>query len=404
MAKAKIKKQLQSEIYVEDSRPLCEGTPFVLTDAAHPRLTLKQGSHFLVLDEVGNIPACNTLGYGYYRQDTRHLSQWDLLLNGISLSVLSNEVHLGYAGTLLYTNPLINDIPQQKLSIKRKLVLDDVLWEKITIENFGSEDYEIEIQMKFQSDFADMFEVRGLNRKQRGQRMRPASSNDGRKILLAYRGLDGTLAETIIDFCTTKPDIIADGLATFKLRVPVKDIVELEVRIETKWNGQAAEGCDLEVADKEDFHSFHLTAEEKYQTWRHGVTSINTTHELVDFSIERCFNDLYMLRQPTPKGNGLAAGIPWYCAVFGRDSAITGLQIVPFMPDLARDCITILAAYQGKHTDEYTAEEPGRIMHEIRFGELARTKQIPHTPYYGTIDATQLWLMLFANILSGQAI
>src|ERR1700733_14566354 len=155
-ANAKTKKQLQANTYVEDIRPLCEGTPFVLTDAAHPRLTLKQGSHFLVLDEIGNIPACNTLGYGYYRQDTRHLSQWELTLNGITLSVLSNEVHQGFSATLLYTNPLINDIPQQKLSIKRTLVLDDVLWEKLTIENFGTDPYDVEIQMKFQSDFADM--------------------------------------------------------------------------------------------------------------------------------------------------------------------------------------------------------------------------------------------------------
>lgn len=399
MAKAKIKKQVQNNTYVEDSRPLCEGTPFVLTDAAHPRLTLKQGSHFLVLDEVGYIPACNTLGYGFYRHDTRHLSQWELLLNGITLSVLSNEVHQGYAGTLLYTNPLINDIPQQKLSIKRRLVLDDLLWEKLTIENFGSQPYDIELDMKFQSDFADMFEVRGLNRSQRGQRMLPTSSSDGKKIFLAYKGLDDTLAETIIDFTTHKPESIADGVAKFKIHVPVRDIIELESCIITKWDGEPAENCDSQVADKKSFHAFHAGADEKYQQWRKSVTAIDTGHELVNFSIERCYNDLYILRQPTPKGNGLAAGIPWYCTIFGRDSSITGLQIVPFMPDLARDCITVLASYQGKQSNKFTSEEPGRIMHEIRFGELARVKHIPHIPYYGTVDATQLWLMLFCEYM-----
>ena len=398
-AGGKSEKQALLTSYVEDSRPLCEGTPFVLTDAAHPRLTLKQGSHFLVLDEVGFIPACNTLGYGYYRHDTRHLSQWEVTLNGIALSVLSNEVHQGYGGTLLYTNPLINDIPQQKLSIKRKLVLDDLLWEKITIENFGTESYDIDLQIKFQSDFADMFEVRGLNRSQRGQRMLPTNSSDGKKVFLAYRGLEGLLAETEIEFCTTKPETIADGLVTFKLRVPVKDIIELETRIITKWDGEAAENCDIQIADKSSFHSYQSTADDKYKQWRGQVASISTGHELVNFSIERCFNDIYILRQPTPKGNGLAAGIPWYCTIFGRDSAITGLQILPFMPEIARDCITVLAAYQGKRYDEFTSEQPGRIMHEIRIGELARTKQIPHIPYYGTIDATQLWLMLFCEYI-----
>src|ERR1700722_8917605 len=109
--------------------------PFVLTDAAHPRLALKHGSHFLILDQLGQIPACNTLGYGYYRQDTRHISQWELSLNDIPLS-------------LLYTNPLSGDIPPQKLTVKRQVSLSHLLWERITIENFGREAYDVELQMK----------------------------------------------------------------------------------------------------------------------------------------------------------------------------------------------------------------------------------------------------------------
>ena len=99
--------------YKVDTRPLCQGMPFVLTDAAHPRMVLKNGSHFLVLDQGASIPACNTLGYGYYRYDTRYLSEWELLLNGVPLSLLSTNVAEGYTATFLHTNVQIEDIPQQ---------------------------------------------------------------------------------------------------------------------------------------------------------------------------------------------------------------------------------------------------------------------------------------------------
>ena len=106
----------------------CSGMQFLLTDAAHPRMVLKQGSHFLVLDEMAQVPACNTLGFGYYRNDTRALSQWEISLNGVPLSLLSSDLQRGYSGRFLYTNPQMDGIPQQKITIKRQLVLDDLLW------------------------------------------------------------------------------------------------------------------------------------------------------------------------------------------------------------------------------------------------------------------------------------
>jgi glycogen debranching enzyme len=130
---------------------------------------------------------------------------------------------------------------------------------------------------------------------------------------------------------------------------------------------------------------------------------VRTGHELFDMAVERAYRDLYILRQPTPKGWGLSAGIPWYAALFGRDSAITAWQVLPFIPDLTRECIEVLAAYQGQVEDHYRAESPGRILHELRFGEMARTKQVPHSPYYGTIDATQLWLIVLAEYVSWSA-
>ena len=380
--------------YVVDTRPLCAGMQFVLTDAAHPRMVLKHGSQFLVLDEMAQIPACNTLGFGYYRHDTRQLSQWEMSLNDVPLSLLSSDVQHGYSGRFLYTNSQLNGIPQQKITLGRLIILDDSLWEQITIENFGQKDYDLELKIRFASDFADMFEVRGLNRSVRGERMLPTSSKDNSLLFFGYRGTDGILLETVIEFLGQKPTSINDGQVVFKFSLPVRSPLQLALNIKTRMDS-----CQLPAGNDTvtDARTAKQSADEHYKQWRLSVAHPETGNELFNLSIERAINDLYILRQPTPKGFGLAAGLPWYATVFGRDSAIAGLQSLPFAPHLARECIEVLAAYQGKQHDAYKVEEPGKIMHELRLGELARTGQIPHSPYYGTVDATQLWIILLCE-------
>ncbi len=381
--------------YVVDTRPLCAGMPFVLTDAAHPRMVLKHGSHFLVLDEMGQVPTCNSLGYGYYRYDTRQLSQWELRLNGVPLSLLSSDLHKGYSGRFLYTNPQLDGIAQQKITIERQVVLDEYLWELFVLENFGHSQYDLDLEMAFHSDFADMFEVRGLNLPERGQRMLPTSGDDNASIFLAYKGLDGILNETVIHFLGMKPALITDGTAHFKFSLPVRGKVQLMLRVVTKMSGDTVANADPDIG----FNAAKRSADEHYRQWRTGVAHIESNHALFNLSIERAINDFYILRQPSPKGYGLAAGLPWYSAIFGRDSAIAALQAMPFMPELARECIEVLAAYQGMEENPGKDERPGKIMHELRLGELARTGRIPHSPYYGTVDATQLWLLLFCEYI-----
>ncbi len=382
--------------YVPDNRPLCQGMPFLLTDAAHPRIVLKHGGHFLVLEESASIPACNTLGYGYYYYDTRHLSQWELYLDDTPLSLLSTAVEEGYAGTFLYTNAQTGTAPQQKITVQRDIVLSEVLWERISVENFHKQAIDTELKIKFQSDFADMFEVRGLNRPQRGVRMLPAAGDDGRSLYLAYRGEDGALLETMIQFHGLVPQKVEEGEVTFKLHLPVRQSCKIELSIATLWDGQPLPGEEALIG----YQEARKLADARYNSWLSRSASLKTDHEFFDHLLDRNYRDIYILRQPTPKGFGLAAGIPWYSAVFGRDSAITACQILPFLPEVSRECIQVLAAYQGAGSDNYKAEEAGRIMHELRLGELARTKEIPHSPYFGTVDATQLWLLLFCDYVN----
>jgi glycogen debranching enzyme len=379
--------------YVIDARPMCQGTPFVLTDSAHPRLILKYDKDFMILDSEAYVPACSTLGFGYYRSDTRHLSEWSVTLDDVALSLLSFDVEKGYAGSFLYTNPQTPTLPQQKIMIQRQLVLSDVVAEKLVIENFHSEEVTVDLCIKYQSDFADMFEVRGLNRVERGRRMLPTTDGPGRRLFLAYKGLDGCLIETIIDFRKRLPDSLVDGVARFRLTLPVRAPLEIEISMYTRTGGVLSGGKNRNL----DFATLLSDSDKTFAQWRCAQASVSTEHEIINFVLDRSLRDLYILRQETPLGTGIAAGIPWYSAIFGRDSAIVGWQMLPFRPDLARECIEILAAYQGTQFDEFRAERPGKIMHELRVGELARLHQIPHTPYYGTVDATALWLILVAR-------
>jgi glycogen debranching enzyme len=392
---------LQLPKYEIDTRPLCQGMPFLLTDAAHPRSVLKNGSHFLVLDRTGSIPACNTLGYGYYRYDTRQISQWEFTLDQTPLSLLSSSIEKGYMGNFLYTNGQIESlhngaidlIAQHKIIVTREIVLGERLWEQICFESLHNEPITVDFTINFQSDFADMFEVRGLNRPARGQRMLPAQDKSGRAIFLAYNGLDGILLETVIEFTGILPTQIRGGEVTFRLLLPPHEQKKLELCITTRWGGQivASNPC------KTSFEQARKSVDQEYQDWRSGLAKVETSHELLNLCLNRGIRDLFILRQPTPKGYGIAAGIPWYTACFGRDSAIVAWQMLPFAPNLAKDCIEVLAAYQGQEENDYKDESPGKIMHELRLGELARTNQIPHSPYYGTVDATQLWLYLLSQ-------
>jgi glycogen debranching enzyme len=133
------------------------------------------------------------------------------------------------------------------------------------------------------------------------------------------------------------------------------------------------------------------------QQWREGVTCIRTDNRALNQIIERAEQDIYLLGQTFGEDKILSAGIPWFATLFGRDSLIAAMQTLMFDPALARQTLTVLAEYQGQVEDDWREESPGKILHEMRFGEMSRAGEVPHTPYYGTVDATPLWLMLYAD-------
>lgn len=374
---------------------MCEDGDFVLTDAVNPRMVLKNGSGFLVLNSEGYIPACNTSGYGYFFQDTRHLSQWEFRFNEAALSVLSKSVDKGYSARFLYANVETEIVKQKKIIIQRETTLYDRLWERITLDNVHLSSVTGKFEVILQSDFADIFEIRGINRDQRGLRMVPTATDDGYSLSLAYKGIDDVLLETVITFSGLKPTSIIDGKVTFDIELPGKTTTQIQLCVSTS---------STITKPQRDFYISNYTqarkaADECYQSWRETGPSIETDNDLFNICLERSFQDCFILRQPTPEGAGIAAGVPWFCALFGRDAAVVALQLAPYFPMLSREIIEVLAAYQGRKKNDFSEERPGRILHELRLGELARTGIIPHSPYYGTVDATQLWLILVSEYL-----
>src|SRR5262249_4725413 len=135
----------------------------------------------------------------------------------------------------------------------------------------------------------------------------------------------------------------------------------------------------------------------RYKSWRSNLPVVESNWDILDAMYSRSLSDLYILQQNTPKGPCLAAGLPWFSSAFGRDQCVVGLQALAFAPQLSKELISVLAAYQGQRHDSATEEEPGKIMHELRLGEMARCKEIAFTPSYGSADATPLWLVHLAR-------
>jgi glycogen debranching enzyme len=369
---------------------------------------LKHEGHFLVMDETGLMPGESNLGCGLYRDDTRYLSEWDLSLNGETLTLLSANTEAGFAGRFVYGNkgprqkPLDKLLPEQSISVQRDIVISNAVRERIILTNFGTQTQDIQFNIKFDSDFADMFEVRGQKRTRRGKYLAPVINSDRGLVVLNYVGLDDVPMKTLVGFSKTKPTVLASDHAEFKLTMAPKSTVEIETAVASKLGSEADvvlfdEGNVSEVDKKWTFEKQRESVEAEYRAWRSTGASIETDNADFNKLCERNFKDLFILRQPTPNGECLSAGIPWFTVAFGRDQDITAHETLPILPDMTREILSVLASYQGKNSDDTTEERPGRILHELRLGEMARCKEIPFRPYYGTVDATPLWLSLLSQ-------
>jgi len=355
-----------------------------------PKLTLKRGDAFLVADRRGDFPGLPRSEFGFYVDGTRFLQRLELHVHQEQPLFLnattSNEA---VEAMIDLTNPdIVVDgglrLPGRALRIARRLVLDlDRLCHTLLIESFARQPYELTLGWRFAADFVDVFEVRGHRRPRRGERLPPRAEDAA--LELAYRGLDGVRRTTRLVF-DPAPDRLDDTGAEYRLVLTPGQRLELRLTVAALL-GEAAPRAAVKpcVVPTEP-----LLAD---------PAVLRTDHELVNQWIERSRNDLEMLLTETPEGLVPYAGIPWYVAPFGRDSLITALQTLPIAPAIARGVLRFLARHQGTVDDPFTDQEPGKILHEYRRGELAACREIPFIPYYGSVDATPLFLVTLAEYL-----
>ncbi len=377
--------------------------PCVLSERSQPTLTIKNDDVFLVTDTLGNISGClvddRTASMGLFCGDTRFLSRLELQIEGRSPVLLSSTAERGFLLSILCTNPTIEDrLRPDTLGIRREIVVNGALFEDLEVSNYSTSSISVELSLSFNADFVDLFEIRGFNREKRGKLLRlvreetpPERATE--ELALAYQGLDGSLMESWIEFQHRKPDCFKGYTAVWQLELGSHETQKLGYRLKMSTNNQSTSVVHAPVT----LVQARAAESSEEQHWCQQITQIRSDKATFNRVIERGEQDLYLLRQSFGKRKTVSAGVPWFSALFGRDALITASQTLMLNPAIARETLTLLAAYQGKTEDEWREEEPGKILHELRLGEMARCREIPHTPYYGTIDATPLWLMLYAE-------
>lgn len=385
---------------------------------------LKHGNHYLLTDSFGDIHP-DTRGLGLYEGDTRILACSILRVGGARPVLLQTSVGGNYRGGIQMTNPSADRNPDAKVHPFDELVGRTVgisrdrligaagMSERLRVKNHGPRPATVPVDLELGADGADIFEVRGYPRPGRG-RILPALATDDR-VTFRYVGLDGIELDTYLAFSRpaerVEPvEVAPDGTDTggsvrlhWTIDLAPGELGELSWVI---WSvhqpaGVAPADDPPSSADLADLFPPvpRVTSDEgasAYHAWERGTTSVASDHELFNLVVKRSVSDLRLLVNEGPADDEryLAAGVPWFATLFGRDSIISAYQSLAFRPQLAVETLEVLAAYQATTDDPWRDAEPGKILHELRTGEMARDGELPHTPYYGSVDSTPLWLVL----------
>ena len=356
-----------------------------------PQIAIHQGSTVLISEVDGGIAWPSDKGLYYL--DTRLMSAWAVYANGEAWTLLNGGSIAYYASRVFLTNPEIlsrdGKIAERTLALVISREMDGGMHEDLDITNHGTKRVRFNLEVSVRCDFADVFEVKSHAIVRRGristqwdcgcQRLSNTYRNEGfcRGVAITAKRAEAGYANGRLTM-----DIELDPGATWHCCL-LYDLIDGDRRIE------APSACVAH--DAEGTHAAEL------RDWQNRVLKIETSNEEYYRFFHQAIDDMAALRLPSGDGDRMvfmpAAGLPWFMAPFGRDSLIVSLQNLIVYPEFARGALQVLGGLQATERDEYRDAEPGKIMHELRHGELAYFKLIPHTPYYGTADATPLWLI-----------
>lgn len=351
-------------------------------------VSLKHGDTFAVFDNYGDIGFIRTEPEGLYFNDTRFLSWYGLrfegkrpLLLGSVIQDDNSTLSANLANPDIHTDTGIA-LPRDTVAIERtKFLWEGVCYERIGFHNYGNGTAKFRIEIGFNADFHDLFEVRGTLRKHRGTCV---AGLTGEGVVFRYEGLDRTERKTELRFLPM-PSRLETHRATFDLELAPNAGKSLVVWILCD---------DGRRPHCRPFDRAFRTRRRALRKKSSGAAVVETSNDLFNEVCRRAIADLYMLMTRTGHGLYPYAGIPWYSTAFGRDGLITAMLLLWVDPLVAKGVLLFLAATQAKAADPVADAEPGKILHEMRNGEMARLGEVPFGLYYGTVDATPLFIML----------
>ncbi|HEY3919295.1 MAG TPA: amylo-alpha-1,6-glucosidase [Stellaceae bacterium] len=371
-----------SEFYIPATTSVLETRP----------RTLKHGDTFAVFDHQGDIAGAQRGSEGLFHNDTRYLSRLELTLDGHRPLLLSSNLSNDNATlTVDLANPDIERdgriiLSREKIHILRtKFLWRSGCYERLAIRNFDRMPQSVRVTLRFAADFVDLFEIRGSRREHRGIKQAKRVGDDA--IEIRYRGLDACERVTQIEFAPT-PTTLSEDAACFDLSLGpgARAQIFLTVRCDVKRDAKRGE-----------FFVAMRDARRAQRAATRHFALVDSSSEILNLIVCRSISDLYMLITDTPQGPYPYAGIPWFSTAFGRDGIITALQLLWLDPTIAKGVLRFLAATQATKTDPESAAEPGKILHETRRGEMALLGEVPFRLYYGTVDATPLFVLLAAR-------
>jgi glycogen debranching enzyme len=350
-------------------------------------ISILDGSTFVTSDLTGDIQAGTDQPLGFFFRDTRHLSRWLLTVDGRQLERLSTDALEHYFAQFFLYPPTGTIYKNPYLTVQRKRLVADGFVEVLDVGNESADPIDVEVRLDAGADFADLFDVKDAQPK-KGQSY--AEVRDG-QLVLGYRR-DDFVRETHI---SADGAALSDRGLTFTLHLEPKSRRQIRVQVRPVADGRT---YTPEVATD---GSGRPALRKALQEWLAGAPQVTATPEVVTRIYRRSMIDLAALRfriDPDDPDSMPAAGLPWFMALFGRDSIITSYQALPFAPELAVITLRQLARRQGRELDEFREEEPGKILHELRLGELTAFHERPQSPYYGACDTTPLFLVLLDEV------
>ena len=365
-------------------------------------VVIKHGNLFFLAPPGGEVPLARGHGFGLYYHDCRFLNGYELFVGGEHPEPLAARSWEGGRAVFQLTTPDFQTpdgrtIHRETVGLKWDRVIDAeqcVLHEQLDIQCFGYEAIDFPLTMRFRAGFEDVFEIRGLLREVKGKLFKPVWKD--KCLVFSYEGGDKIRRSLAVHFYPLPAEIKGDTVQ-FHISLKPNEIRQIRISLAIAESEEQPNRLFAQTSVYRDLHTVSHSIKASADQWLKRETDFRSDSLLLNRVMRRSLMDLHMLKTSIGGDEFFAAGVPWFVTLFGRDCLTTTLQTLAFWSDTPAPTLRLLARYQGTQVSDWHDEQPGKILHELRVGELARMNKIPHTPYYGTIDATPLFLILMSQ-------